>query len=555
VAKVQLAAAPLWPTPPIGRVGSPASVARLASLLQAAAPSKLGVRPSGAGEGRVDPDDPRKARLRWLSLALPRDPDAPPEHPDKAPARAFLIDVDACGGPDALAPLAAAWSSAYVVFEQAQRDLAFLPPRLRPRRYGCVDTAVLLLDEGKGAARGLNFAARVERALGHALDVEGLPRGSGEERLAIAADVLVPLLAALVPMLRRRGLVRAYELELELLPAVLAMERAGVAVDAARFRAVARTWANERAQTHDPQRIARLDKLLSTYASWPDQHVDPDGRIRCRLHPMATDSGRFSCTDPNLQQVPGEHKAPGIRGTFRAPPGRALIVADYAQIELRVAAHLAPCDAMRQVFVAGRDPHRATAATLTGKPEAEITDHERKLAKAINFGFLFGMGARRFQDYAAQSYGLSLDAATAQRAHEAFFATYPGIAAWHRATAQLGERDGPRGSVVRTALGRRKRFAPRAFAFTVALNIPVQGTAAEGFKRAMTWLHARLPPTAAQVLCVHDELLVEAPLDQADELCALVRTTMEAAMAAIVTSVPIVVEAHVQPAWGASAGE
>ncbi|MCA9695177.1 MAG: hypothetical protein KC636_36695, partial [Myxococcales bacterium] len=274
------------------------------------------------------------------------------------------------------------------------------------------------------------------------------------------------------------------------------------------------------------------------------------GRIRYHLDPIGADSGRFACSQPNLQQVPSEHTAPGVRACFIPAAGNALIIADYAQIELRVAAHVARCEAMTRVFREGRDPHRATAAGLARKPEAEVTDHERKLAKAINFGFLFGMGARRFREYARASYDLELDPVAAERAREAFFATYPGISAWHRRVGALERRAATRDIVVRTALGRRKRFRAGAFSFNAALNIPVQGTAAEGFKLAMIELEPVLADLGGRgVLCVHDEYIAEVPGDRAEEARDRIRQAMERAMAQVVTSVPIVVDAKIGASW------
>jgi DNA polymerase-1 len=226
-----------------------------------------------------------------------------------------------------------------------------------------------------------------------------------------------------------------------------------------------------------------------------------------------------------------------------------LVIADYAQIELRVAAHLAPCDALRRVFREGRDPHRATAATITGRPEVEITDRERQLAKAVNFGFLFGMGPARFRQYARDSYGVELDEAAARRAREAFLHTFPGIADWHRRVGALGRRGGS--VTVRTAMGRRKRFSADRFSFNAALNIPVQGTAAEGFKLAMARLHPRLLELGARgVLVVHDEYIAECPADRAEEARRVIETTMIEAMSEVVTTVPITVDAEICDNWG-----
>jgi len=372
-----------------------------------------------------------------------------------------------------------------------------------------------------------------------------------DHRFVREASALLPLMPLLVAKLREQGLTRVFELECRLVEAVVDMETAGFCVDVPAWERIAAGWARERVNTQDPDRIARLDKLLSTYRGWARDYTDLDGRMRCLLHPLAADSGRFACSSPNLQQVPSEHTAPGLRRCFVAPEGHVLVVADYAQIELRVAARVAGCVAMRDVFVHGRDPHRATAATLTGKAEADIDDHERKLAKAINFGFLFGMGAERFREYAATSYGISLDEAAARRAREAFLDTYPGIAAWHRRTARLSDKGRREDVVVSTLLGRKKRFRAGKFSFTAALNIPVQGTAADGFKAAMIRLHERLSRLGARgVLVVHDEYVVEAPVDRASETREFVAATMREAMEELPGDVPVLVEASVVKSWG-----
>lgn len=443
----------------------------------------------------------------------------------------------------------------YVVFHGAQDALLRLASATnashaaRNRRIGCTQTAALLLAEGTRRGRDLpSLTECTEKLLGQAWQAPDRLTGDVLPATGKAAAALVPLMKALTPLLRKRELTRVFGLECEVLPAVVAMERAGLAVDAAAFETIAATWHAERRETQDADRIARLDKLISTYAYWGQEHVR-GGRIHCRLHPLATDSGRFSCTDPNLQQVPSNHTAPGLRACFRPAGDTTLVVADYAQIELRVAAHLAPCDALRRVFAEGRDPHRATAATITGKPEAAITPHERKLAKAVNFGFLFGMGAARFRSYAADGYGVELTQAEAAEARTAFMRTFPGIERWHRQVGGLSRRDGP--VTVRTALGRRKRFAPGKVSFNAALNIPVQGTAAEGFKRAMVELQPTLEALGGRgVMVVHDEYLAEVPRDRAQEARDVVESTMKHAMASVVTSVPIEVEAEVRDAWG-----
>jgi len=538
-----------WPTATVVHLRDDPSLATALASLAAQTPAALGLVVLLAAPHpdlpREAAHDPRRLRAELLALA--------------GGDAVFILHLASLHD---LRPLQGlftgeAASVPYVVFHDAHFSLAALQPLgISPPRFGCTRIAATLLAEGVGVRHDtLELAALARDHLARGLPGQ-VQQGQVSPAIArypvaaAAADCLVPLLRTLTPMLRERGLSRIYDLECRLLPSVLAMEAAGVGLDVAGFTRIARSWQRERDAGPPPERIAQLDKLLSTYAPWPRDFVADDGRMRPHLHPLATDSGRFACSQPNLQQVPAEHTAPGLRACFVPAPGNVLIIADYAQIELRVAAQLAPCQAMRRVFQDGRDPHRATAATLAGKPESEVSSHERKLAKAVNFGFLFGMGARRFQDYALASYGLELDATAAQAARDAFFATFPGIAAWHRKIGNLEPRSRAEDIVVSTALGRRKRFLAGHFSFNAALNIPVQGTAAEGFKRAMIDLHAALLPLGGRgVLCVHDEYLAEVPEDRAEAARILVSQIMEAAMATVVPGVPIVAEAHIARSW------
>lgn len=507
-------------------------------------------------------DDARLARLEGLAIAVP---DAQREGPGTSSVLVFerelLAELEAPRAlPELLAPLWTGSAPPYLVFADAQLALTVLAARglPAPARFGCAMVAATLLAEGADRRRDHRPLERsVRELLLHDLPDELPLASSPTARLACEAEALVELLKAMTPTLRERGLARVYGFECSLLPAVVDMEAVGFGVDAAAFERIASGWVRERAEL-DTQgesdartaRIARLDKLISTYRYWARDFVGPDRRIHCRLHPLAADSGRFSCTDPNLQQVPAEHTAPGLRACFVPAPGNVFVIADYAQIELRVAAHLAPCPAMRAVFRANRDPHRATAATLAGKSEQAIDNHERKLAKAVNFGFLFGMGARRFQSYARDSYGLELDEQQSNEAREAFFRTFPGIAAWHRRIGNLSRRGDREAITVTTAMGRRRTFPAGKFSFNAALNIPVQGTAAEGFKLAML----RLQPALAQlggrgVLIVHDEYIAEVPESAAEQGRVLVEQIMIAAMREVVDSVPIVVEAEIATHW------
>jgi DNA polymerase I-like protein with 3'-5' exonuclease and polymerase domains len=497
----------------------------------------------------------REQSIAQVAIAVPAEPDEGASV--LVLERELLVEIAGL-----LTPLWNGAAAPYLVFADAQQALTMLGARglPTPARFGCTMVAATLLAEGSDRRRDHRPLDRLVRELlGQELPDE-LPLASAPTtRLACEAEALVELLRVMTPTLRERGLARVYSFECSLLPAVVDMESAGFGVDAAAFERIASAWVRERAEldarASEPSdartaRLARLDKLISTYRYWARDYVGPDRRIHCRLHPLAADSGRFSCTDPNLQQVPAEHTAPGLRACFVPAPGNVLVIADYAQIELRVAAHLAPCPAMRAVFRAGRDPHRATAATLAGKPEQAVDNHERKLAKAVNFGFLFGMGAKRFQSYARDSYGLELDERQAAEAREAFFHTFPGIAAWHRRIGNLSRRGDREPITVTTAMGRRRTFPAGNFSFNAALNIPVQGTAAEGFKLAMLRLQPALAELGGRgVLIVHDEYIAEVPEAAAERARVLVEEIMIAAMREVVDSVPIVVEAEIATHW------
>jgi DNA polymerase I-like protein with 3'-5' exonuclease and polymerase domains len=563
------------------------SAHRSIDRIRAARPKALGIalqlrRPDG-GRLRAG-DDPRHATLDAIAIAAADlDEVLALEGDALEPASLHeLLSRLALDSPEDRAP--------YLVFAHAQTALTMFAERVgidaALPRFGCVTTAATLLAEGADRRRDhrpIDHAVR--EVLARDLP-ESLFGSESGERLACEAQALLALMQVYGPQLRERRLTRVFAFECELVPAVVAMERVGVGLDSVGFERIASAWERERdylrlegvpppspvpaEPSRDPHladpsghldqlgarerqqvldRVARLDKLISTYRYWARDFAVGE-RIHCRLHPLATDTGRFSCSDPNLQQVPGEHTAPGLRACFVPARDCALIVADYSQIELRVAAHLAPCEAMRAVFRAGRDPHRATAANLAGKPEHAIDDHERKLAKAVNFGFLFGMGAERFRSYAKDSYGLELDPQQAAEAREAFFRTFPGIAAWHRRVRGLARTGEHEPITVQTAMGRRRTFPTGSFSYNAALNIPVQGTAAEGFKLAMVRLHRELPQIAGRgVLVVHDEYLAEVPREHAERGRALVERIMIESMRELIDSIPILVDARVATCW------
>jgi DNA polymerase I len=285
----------------------------------------------------------------------------------------------------------------------------------------------------------------------------------------------------------------------------------------------------------------RVRKALTFTQALPT-HVHPTmGRIHATYWQLGAATGRFSCSDPNLQQIP---RTAAFRRCFIAPPGSRLVIADYSQIELRVMAELSGDPRLLAAYRAGDDLHTLTAALLLDKPLAQVTRAERQAAKAVNFGLLYAMGAEGLQGYAQQTYGVTLTVEEAQRFRARFFAAYPGIAAWHR---QIWEALPLTES--RTLSGRRRQWAepPRLAAL---YNTPVQGGAADMIKRALMALPQALQGTEAVIVgTIHDEILVEAPDDRAVEVAHILKTVMEEAGQAYLTRVPVVTDVRMASSW------
>ncbi|MDP6943414.1 MAG: DNA polymerase I [Myxococcota bacterium] len=290
-------------------------------------------------------------------------------------------------------------------------------------------------------------------------------------------------------------------------------------------------------------------KLKSTYADvLPSLADERTGRVHTTFNQAVAATGRLSSTDPNLQNIPVRTPVgQRIRGAFVPEPGHLLLSADYSQIELRVLAHLTGDDAMITAFRDGADIHLRTAQELFGITESEVTRGQRAMAKTVNFGILYGMSAFRL----ANEQGISRP--EAQGIISRYYARYPRIAEWKEATLEAARRDGH----VSTLLGRIRRIPDinsrnhmaRQGAERMAINTPVQGSAADIIKRAMIAVAPRLAsemPTARLLLQVHDELVFEVPEHQAEALAAQVIEEMEGVLA---LSVPLVANAGWGPTW------
>jgi DNA polymerase-1 len=219
-----------------------------------------------------------------------------------------------------------------------------------------------------------------------------------------------------------------------------------------------------------------------------------------------------------------------------------LVKADYSQIELRIAAKISGDQNMLLAYRQRADLHTLTAQRVLGL--SEVTREHRQLAKALNFGLLYGMGAKGFQRYAKAKYALELSAEQAAAYRDAFFRSYPGLAAWHRHVKQQ------RAVEACTLAGRRMRLGAEAYD-TTRLNCPVQGTGADGLKRALglLWERRRQVPGALPVLVVHDEIVMECDRDEAIAVSEWLKQAMIDAMADWLEPVPVDVEINVAATW------
>jgi len=307
------------------------------------------------------------------------------------------------------------------------------------------------------------------------------------------------------------------------------------------------------ADQHDLPRLVldyrTLAKLRSTYTDKLSEHVNPrTGRVHTSYHQAVAATGRLSSNDPNLQNIPiRTEEGRRIRQAFIAPAGFRIVAADYSQIELRIMAHLSGDVGLTAAFHGNQDVHRATAAEVFGVPPELVDANQRRAAKAINFGLMYGMSAFGL------ARNLGIDRGEAQGYMKRYFERYPGVQAFMNATREQAHRDG----YVETLFGRRlylyeinsRNQGLRAGAERAAINAPMQGTAADIIKRAMitvdAWL-ASLGGEARMIMQVHDELVFEVRDDAVDGISAGVREHMAAAAE---LAVPLIVDIGVGANW------
>lgn len=518
----------------------------------------------------------------------------------------YVFDVAALG----LSPLAELLNTRALVAHNATFELKhLLHAGAAPARLGCT---LLMANALRGDRPGLATLAadtlgwRMDKAL-QVSDWGGSLSAAQLDYAALDAVAAYRLARELSPQLQTRGLGRCYALMRDAQPAIARLERAGCPFDVAAHTGLLAQWqaAAEQARGEldsllnganpdsplqlsrwlaanlppdvvatwpktaggqlqtDADTLAGLSlpaleplrrykaavKLLGTYGQGYAAHISPvTGRIHASFALGGTATGRLACRSPNIQNPP---RGAEFRALFAAPTGRCLVVADYSQIELRVAALVSGDSAMLAAYEAGEDLHRKTAAAVLGIEPGAVSKAQRQMAKAVNFGLLFGQGAAGLQRYAKSSYGVDLTAAEAEKARTAFFKAYPGLSRWQTETRRGAERAGQ----VRTPGGRVRSLEGERALATESLNSPIQGGAAECLLAALAALdldslNARL------VNIVHDELVVECAPEQAAPVAVEVERAMVAGFLALFPNgcTRDLVEAHTGPNWAAAKG-
>jgi DNA polymerase I len=443
-------------------------------------------------------------------------------------------------------------------------------------------------------------------ALDHTLGNEGGALGPYHQYLGEKSDVVLALKSALEPELSKDpALSKIYEtIEMPLIPVLSRMEQRGIRIDVGMLRSMSATMGAQLAELekriyleagtefniNSPNQLGfilfdklnypvlkktktksystaaevlqeladmgfsvpalilehrELHKLKSTYIDALPLLVHADGRVHTSFNQAVAATGRLSSSDPNLQNIPiRTQTGREIRRAFIAGEGKLLLAADYSQVELRILAHISQDEDLIETFRRGADIHRATASKMFGIAEDALTVEQRRAAKVINFGVLYGMSAFRL------SSELGVGRAEAEQFIAAYFGRYPKIQQYLDRTLEEARATGK----VTTLFGRvryipeiqNRSFTVRGNAERMATNAPIQGTAADLLKLAMIALDERLAGTGAEMLLtVHDEIVIEVPESSVDRVAPLVKETMETIHP---LAVPLAVDTH----WGKS---
>lgn len=402
-------------------------------------------------------------------------------------------------------------------------------------------------------------------------------------------SILLPLYEKLKHEIKESNLDEVFQLEMGLLPVIRAKEANGILFDASRLEQEKERLIQEKEAlaneikgvlgdinlNSSPQKkkalkevgveVASVDKdklklildkhpvleklvrysdvnaiLTSIETTYP-KHIHPlTGRIHANFKQYGTVTGRMSCSSPNMQNPP---RSAGFRSAFIAPPGWKLVIADYSQIEIRIACELSKCPIMLGAYRKGEDLHRLTASVITGKKLEEITKADRQKAKAVNFGLIYGMQAPSLVNQAKSEYGVEMTVQEAKDYIKRYFEYYTGIKAWHDKIKKKSSRE------AYTLSGRRRRSL-KYLPLTELLNTPCQGTGADILKRSLVLLHQRIDQESIKLInSIHDEIVLEVVEEKAEEAKAILVECMEQAGYYYLKSVEVIAEASICDNW------
>ena len=535
--------------------------------------------------------DPYTAKIRLIQIAALELP---------------VLVIDVFKAPEAIEALRPLFSGDTVkTFQNGKFDLKFLTQAGVTIEGQIFDTMIAAQLLQAGLQRAASLHAIVKTYLGKELPKEEQKSDwSGElsqSQLMYAANdaaVLLPLRDVLKKRLKQAKLVEVAKLEFDCIPALVETELAGILLDQRQWESYCQIidqsidkhqailidrFKDFKTGKGDPINLKSTQQLqealaeigikvnstskdtleplsdnpvvadLLAYKKWQSQKSKyaekisqavnlATRRIHADYHQLGADTGRLSCSNPPLQQIP---RSVEVRQCFIPEPNCKFVIADYSQIELRVAARISGDERMIQAYREGKDLHKLTASLMTETPLEEVTDEDRQRAKAINFGLLFAMGAKGLQDYAKNAYGVNMSSEEASEFKEKFFQSYPGFAKWFQGNKNNKTRE------LRTLSGRRRLCNGRqAASLPQALNAPIQGSAADTAKTAFGRLPNALQGTQAKVVgFIHDEFIVETPEENAEAVLSIVVKTMEEAGQRYLKDVPVVVEAVIADSW------
>ena len=290
-----------------------------------------------------------------------------------------------------------------------------------------------------------------------------------------------------------------------------------------------------------------LSARIDTFTLGLPERIHPiTGRIHPNWFQIGARSGRFSCREPNLTNIPRDKET---RQCFKAAPGYVLLKADYSQIELRIMAKVSGDRTMVKAYSKGEDLHSLTASLVLAKPLSKITVEDRQLGKIINFGLIYGMGTQKFKNMAQAEHGVTLTLQQASHFRKKFFESYTGIKQFHALVRSAWSR-GIRES--RTVLGRRRLWSKDTKPLlNEMLNNPIQGMSADITKLALALIFSPLSCTDAKLICVvHDEILIECPIEKVKPVKAMLKKCMVRAGNKFLSPIPCEVEIKVMESWG-----